>query len=68
MMELLVDFNMAEADGRIPALIEPAQATALMIGSEVVGADGEGTRCRAVVTEISPDGRYATLLPTEDSV
>jgi hypothetical protein len=67
-MELLVDFNMTEADGRIPALVEPQQVSALAVGSGVLAFDGEGTRCRAVVTEISSDGRLVMLLPLEGTV
>ena len=67
-VEVLVDFNMSEADGRIPALLEPHLASALAIGSEVIASDGEGTRCRTVVAEISSDGRVVMLLPLEETV
>jgi len=62
-MELLVDFNMVEADGRIPARIPLEQASAFLLGDEVVAEDGEGTRCRAVIDEIAPSGRYVMIRP-----
>ena len=67
-MELLVDFNMVEADGRIAADISSQQASSLLPGSEVVIDDGEGTRCRAVVDEIDPDGRYVMVVPIDGTV
>ena len=62
-MELLVDFNMVEADGRIPALIPPGRAPTLVLGSQVIAADGEGTECRALVDEVDADGRIVMLVP-----
>jgi hypothetical protein len=67
MATLIVDFNMAEADGRIPALITPAQARTLAVGEKVLAADGEGTECVAVVTDIATSGRYAVLAPVGGS-
>jgi hypothetical protein len=64
-MELLVDFNQVESDGRIPALFPQGPASALVRGTEVVARDGEGTECHAVVDEVSPDGRYVMLVPIE---
>jgi hypothetical protein len=62
-MTLLVDFNMAEEDGRIPALITPEQLEALTLGTRVVVADGEGTECEAVVDEVAAEGRLVMLAP-----
>lgn len=62
-MVLIVDFNMREEDGRIPALLVAGRAEAIAPGEKVLAADGEGTECWAVVSEISPDGRYAMLDP-----
>lgn len=67
-MEFLVDFNMVEADGRIPALVSPARAAALRPGTKVLAFDGEGTGCQAVIDELSPDGRYVLLMPVEGTV
>ena len=60
-MILFVDFNMREPDGRIPALLLADRAQKLSLGESVVASDGEGLECRAVISEISPDGRYAML-------
>jgi hypothetical protein len=60
-MVLIVDFNMREPDGRIPALLVGDRAASLSVGQTVVASDGEGLECPAVVSEISPDGHYAML-------
>ena len=60
-MVLIVDFNMREPDGRIPALLLAGRAESLTPGEGVVASDGEGLECRAVISEISSDGRYAML-------
>jgi hypothetical protein len=60
-MQLIVDFNMRESDGRIPALLLAGMAESLAPGDSVLASDGEGAECRAVVSEISKDGRYALL-------
>ena len=62
-MTLLVDFNMAEEDGRIPALITPDQIPSLTPGTRVIAADGEGTECGAIVDEVAADGRIVLLVP-----
>jgi hypothetical protein len=62
-MTLLVDFNMAAEDGRLPALISPDQLAALTPGTRVVVADGEGTECEAIVDEVAADGRLVMLAP-----
>jgi hypothetical protein len=59
-MRLTVDFNMTRADGRIPALLTGPDAEALHVGDFVIASDGEGTECRAIISEISPRG-YALL-------
>lgn len=64
-MVLIVDFNMAEPDGRIPALIPPSEASSVTPGMEVVAVDGEGTECRALVEEIAPDASYVMLIPID---
>jgi hypothetical protein len=61
MQTLLVDFNMREPDGRVPALLLADRAERLAVGDMVVAVDGEGLECVAVVSEISPDRRYAML-------
>jgi hypothetical protein len=65
-MELLVDFNMVEEDGRIPALLPPGQG--LVAGNEVIATGGDGTECRAVIDEVASNGRYVMLMPIEASV
>ncbi len=65
-MQLLVDFNMVEEDGRIPALLSPGQV--LFAGSEVVATDEEGTELRAVIDEVATNGRYVMLMPIEGSL
>lgn len=62
-MTLIVDFNMRSAGGLIPALLAAGQSRRLQPGARVIAADGEGTECQAVVTEIAPTGRYALLAP-----
>jgi hypothetical protein len=62
-MVLVVDFNMAQADGRIPALVPPGQASLYAPGTKVIAADGEGTECYAIVDEAHPDQRYLLLSP-----
>lgn len=59
-MQLIVDFNMRESDGRIPALLAgvPGQVAP---GETVVAVDGEGLEVTARVNEVSADGRYAML-------
>jgi hypothetical protein len=58
---LIVDFNMREPDGRVPALLIADRAESLAPGETVIASDGEGVECRAIVSEISEDGRYAML-------
>lgn len=60
-MQLIVDFNMREADGRVPALLVGGAASELSLGEFVVASDGEGLACTARVTEITSDGRIAML-------
>lgn len=67
-MDFLVDFNMMEPDGRIPALVSPARAAAIAPGTKVVAFDGEGTECQAVIDEVSLDGHYVLLAPISGSV
>lgn len=60
-MVLLVDFNMREPDGRLPALLIDQASRELPLGAQVVASDGEGVECTAVVSEVSRDGRYVML-------
>ena len=60
-MILLVDFNMREADGRLPALLTDDVMRQLSPGETVIAVDGEGLECNARISEVSPDGRYAML-------
>lgn len=64
-MTLFVDFNMTEADGRVVALLHSGRGDGIAEGIEVTATDGEGTECVALVTELSPDRRYAMLAPVE---
>jgi len=64
-MVLIVDFNMTEEDGRIPALIRMDEEPPPTAGTEVVAVDGEGTECRAVVDEVAEDGSYVMLTPLD---
>lgn len=64
-MTLIVDFNMMEEDGRVPALLVGSDASSLGAGAKVVATDGEGTECRAIVSEILAGGRYAMLAPID---
>jgi hypothetical protein len=66
-MRLIVDFNMTEADGRVPALLMPGRVESVAIGERVVASDGEGTEVVAQVSEISPNGRIAYLVPVGGS-
>ncbi len=52
-MTLKVDFNMRDAQGRVPALVEPDALKALHVGEIVVAEDDEGNRCKAKIEEIS---------------
>jgi hypothetical protein len=63
MVTLVVDFNMFEETGLVPALLDRDQAQWLRPGAKVIAADGEGTECQSEITEISGDGRYALLSP-----
>lgn len=63
MKTLIVDFNMREADGLVPALLVAGDAEQLFPGARVFAADGEGTECRAVVVEVAEDGSHALLAP-----
>lgn len=63
-MTLFVDFNMVREDGRYPALL-PSESPPPRVGEEVVVSDGEGTACRALVSEVLPDGRIAMVTPVE---
>lgn len=62
-MQLLVDFNMEEEDGRIPARLTPAEIWSASEGSKVLAFDGEGTECWAVIDEVVRDSRYVMLSP-----
>jgi hypothetical protein len=64
-MSLIVDFNMAKEDGRIPALIPDGQAADFQPGAKTWITDGEGTRCLAVVSELLRDGQLALLEPID---
>ena len=62
-MELLVDFNMEEEDGRIPARISATQVHAVAQGDKVRAFDGEGTECWAVIDEVDSTRHYVMLTP-----
>ena len=64
-MVLIVDFNMVEEDGRIPALVPVGETGSFSPGTEVVAIDGEGTECRALIDEVATDGSYVMLTPIE---
>lgn len=64
-MVLIVDFNMVEEDGRIPALVPEGEAGSLVPGASVLAIDGEGTECRALIDEVAPDGSYVMLTPID---
>jgi hypothetical protein len=64
-MVLIVDFNMVEEDGRIPALVPVGESGSFVPGTEVIAIDGEGTECRAVIDEVAADGSYVMLTPIE---
>ena len=64
-MVLIVDFNMVEDDGRIPALVPAGESASVAPGTEVIAIDGEGTECRAVIDEVAADGSYVMLTPVE---
>lgn len=59
-MRLIVDFNMREPDGRVPALLV-GSAAELTAGETVIADDGEGIECTAKVSEVLADGRIALL-------
>lgn len=61
-MVLVVDFNMKQEDGRVPALVSRDSAP-LLLGSRVVASDGEGTECWAVVDEVFAEDGYVMLAP-----
>lgn len=62
-MMLLVDFNMVQPDGRIPALIPSGSAWELAPGTKVIATDGEGTECTAIVEQLDMGRRYVLLAP-----
>lgn len=51
-MTLIVDFNMREDDGTVPALLEPGQQGRVRLGETVVAEDFEGNRCKATVAKL----------------
>ena len=60
-MILLVDFNMRESDGRLPALLIGESMSQLSPGETVIASDGEGLECNARISEVSTNGRYAMV-------
>ncbi len=66
-MVLIVDFNMVEKDGRIPALVPVGETGPFAPGTVVIAIDGEGTECKAVIDEVAADGSYLMLTPIEGS-
>ena len=52
-MTLIVDFNMRDEEGTIPALLEPGQQGRVRTGETVVAEDLEGNRCKATVARLS---------------
>ncbi|MDQ3765756.1 MAG: hypothetical protein M3346_00175 [Actinomycetota bacterium] len=62
-MKLVVDFNMREESGLVPALLLRDQIESLHAGEKVIAADGEGTECLAVVRAIETNEGYALLSP-----
>jgi len=62
-MTMVVDFNMQEEDGRIPARLDSGEV--LTVGDRVKVTDGEGTKCLAEIDEIFSEKRYVMVRPIE---
>lgn len=64
-MTLIVDFNMTQGDGLVPALLTATDAQTLQSGGKVIAIDGEGTECQAEIVSINetPRGHVALLRP-----
>jgi hypothetical protein len=77
MQELIVDFNMVDEDGRIPAMIQrgpegPAGVFALLhgplhVGETVEAFDGEGMACKAEIEDIDWASGYVLIRPLGDT-
>ncbi|HEX2296224.1 MAG TPA: hypothetical protein VHN37_13070 [Actinomycetota bacterium] len=65
-MTLRVDFNMADDEGRVVALVEPHQRGLVRAGETVVAEDFEGNRCKATVAKLvegPPTVAHLVLVP-----
>ena len=65
-MTFQVDFNMRDAKGRVPALVDDAELlSSLHRGETVLAQDAEGNQCKATVEDV--DTRkgvaYLALVP-----
>lgn len=66
-MTLIVDFNMANQEGLLPALVPSGDLWKFPPGEKVIATDGEGTECRGQVVEAveGPRGAYVLLSPID---
>ena len=65
-MTLLVDFNMRDPEGTIPALLDPGQRDLVRAGETVFAEDDEGNRCKATVVKLTqgpPAVAHLALVP-----
>ena len=66
-MTLIVDFNMVNQDGLVPALVPQDDLWKVHKGEKVLATDGEGTECWGEVVEAvdGPRGPYVLLAPID---
>lgn len=62
-MTLIVDFNLEDEHGRIPARLDASVKGQIAAGETVLAEDEEGNRCKAHVVAISESGSIAYLAP-----
>jgi hypothetical protein len=64
-MTLIVDFNMVDDQGLLPALISDDEIWKFTEGEKVLATDGEGTECQAEIVKAvnGPRGPYVLLSP-----
>jgi len=62
-MTLIVDFNLEDEHGRIPARLDARAHGQIAAGETVLAEDEEGNRCKAHVVDISATGTIAYLAP-----
>ncbi|MGI8426596.1 MAG: hypothetical protein ACR2FO_05415 [Actinomycetota bacterium] len=63
----VVDFNLEDDKGRIPAELDGLQQNTLSLGDFVMVEDEEGHRCKARVDELSNNKKVVFLTPIHNT-